>query len=306
MRAAAFQGTDLLVLCGGAPAVHLFSGGRHHAWGARGHAPPELSRPQNVAWAGGRILVRDSELQKIVAYDRDGNLLSNRRLPPGMAVRLEMAGRDTLLEWFGPEAQLVVRLRGSRQDTLLRYAAVSETIRLSAPGAPSLSLPPPYAALPLWTPLADGRLAFWDGREPALRLLDRTGRVAGRLPLPAGRHPVTQADREAWFASGIPADIRGQRVFEPLRERAREQVRFPQHFPAALALLPDPGGGVWVQRTATAGGQRWAYLRGGQPPLQVHFPAGHRLLAVGERDMAVLAGEAIHLYTKPRPRATAR
>ncbi|HEX6038603.1 MAG TPA: hypothetical protein VFZ20_11210, partial [Longimicrobium sp.] len=107
VRAAAFSGRDLVVLSAGFPALHLFEGARHRAWAPRGRGPAELTSPQNVVWSGNRILVRDSELRKIASYDRQGNFLGSRPLNAGMAVRLEMAGRDTLVELFGPQTRVV-------------------------------------------------------------------------------------------------------------------------------------------------------------------------------------------------------
>lgn len=304
VRAAAFSGRDLVVLSASAPALHLFEGARQRSWGARGRGPAELTSPQNAVWVGDRILVRDGELQKIAAFDRSGNFVGTRPLQQGMAVRLEMAGRDTLVELFGQQTRVVIRLRGARQDTVLRYASSPEMVRLSAPGAPSLTLPAPYAAHPAWTALPDGRIAFWNGEENQIRLLDPSGRLTGRLPLPATRYAVTARDREAWFAVSIPTEIRGQRVFEPLREQARTQVRFPTHFPPVLSLRADPGGGVWVLQTGSAAGQRWVHLAPGRPATRIQLPPRQSLLALGEHEMAALArdendAETIHVYAHP-------
>jgi len=305
VRAAAFNGHDLVVLSAGSPALHLFEGPRHRAWGARGRGPAELTSPQNVVWSGNRILVRDSELRKIATYDRLGTFLGSRPLNAGMAVRLEMAGRDTLVELFGPQTRVVVRLRGARQDSVLRYDAATEMVRLSAEGAPSLTLPAPYGAQALWAALPNGRIAFWNGQDREIRLLDGSGRIVGRLPLPTTRYAIRAPDREAWFAASIPSEIRGQRVFEPLRQQARTEVRFPSHFPAVLALRADPAGGVWALQAGSATGQRWAYLAEGQPPLQIHLPAHQSLLAIGTEEIAALARddddvETIQVYAHPR------
>jgi hypothetical protein len=221
-----------------------------------------------------------------------------------MVVRLEMAGRDTLVEFFGQQTQTVVRLRGARQDTLFRYRHPEDVIRLSAPGAPSLTMPPPFAPRAAWTALSDGRTAFWDGRENVVRLMDGSGRIVARLPLPADRHPVTGPDREAWFATAIPSEIRGQDVFGPLRREARNQVRFPARFPPVLSLRGDASGAVWVQQTPSATGQRWVILKQGQPPVHIRLPSRQTLLAIGESEIATLAKDAdevetIHVYAHP-------
>lgn len=303
IRAAAFNGSDLVVLNAPAPALHLFQGQQHRAFGARGRGPAELTNPYDAVWLADRMLVRDGDLQKIASYSRAGALVGTRPLP-GMAVHLAVAGRDTLVEWYG-QTRTVVRLRGARQDTLLRYTADDQTVHLAAPGAPSLTLPAPYEATPVWAGLADGRIAYWNGAEAFVRILDRAGRVAARLAIPPERYPVTAADREAWIATGIPTAIRGQRIFEPLRQQARTQVRFPREFPAVLSLRADPSGGVWVQQSGSASGQRWVHLGEGLRPLRLQLPAGQRLLAVGAAQVAAQARDAqgvesVHVYAKPR------
>ena len=137
IRSAAFNGPNLVVLNAPAPALHLFKGAQHRAFGVRGRGPAELTNPHNVVWLGDRVLVRDSDLQKIASYDQSGNLVATRPLR-GMVVHLAVAGRDTVVELFG-QTRTVVRLRGARQDTLLNYADAAQTVHLSAPGAPSWS-----------------------------------------------------------------------------------------------------------------------------------------------------------------------
>lgn len=310
VRGVTFLGTGLVVLTAPGPAVHLFSGGQKHSWGAKGAGPAELSNPRSVAVAGERILVRDAQLRKIAVYDRSGRLLSTRPLPGGLAYDLTVAGRDTILGLLDMRSHTVVRLRGERQDTLLRYPVTGDVVALSAPGAPTLTLPPPFRPQPVWSVFPDGRIAFWDGRADAVSILDRNGAEVSRLPLPAARHPVTAADREYWLANNFPGSIRGQNPFGALREKVRTELKFPETFPPVLGLLPDPRGGVWVLRTPAANGQRWTYLAPGQRPLSIRFPPRRALLALSATDMAVHARDAddvetIEIYRKPqRPGAS--
>jgi hypothetical protein len=116
---------------------------------------------------------------------------------------------------------------------------------------------------------------------------------------------VQLADRENWFATAIPTEFMGQRVFEPLRRHARDVVRFPDHLPLVLDLMADPGGGVWVRRTTEGTGETWILLRENTQRVTLRFPPGRQLLAVGAAEMAVLAKddldvETVEVYTKPR------
>ena len=310
VRGITFLGPDLVVLTAPEPALHLFSGGTKRSWGDKGAGPAELSNPRTVASTGDRILVRDAQLRKIVAYDRSGRAVSTRPFPNGIAYDLVVAGRDTLLGLVDMRSHTVVRLRGARQDTVLRYPVSGETVQLSAPGSPSLSLPAPFRPEPAWGAFPDGRIAFWDGRDDAVHVLDRNGRRMARLALPSTRYALTDADREAWLAGSFPGEIRGQNPFAALREKARTEMKFPASFPPVLGLLPDARGGVWVLHTPPSAGQRWTYLAQGQRPLTIRLPARRSLLAVSPTEMAVHARDAdgvetVEIYRTPqRPRAS--
>lgn len=305
IRAAAWDGPRLVLLTGAEPAIQVYEGSaRRTSWGQRGRGPAELVSPQNVLVVGERILVRDSDLRKLVSYDRSGTLAATRPFTAGMIVRVEMAGVDTLADSFAPSGHTLMRLRGSRADTIWSYGNSVPLVRLAAPGSASLSIPAPYAAIPAWAGLADGRVAVWDARESAIDVLDVSGCVLFRMNLPPERYPVLPEDREAWFASAVPGEIRGQQPFRGLQAVARREVRFPRKLPAVLSLRADPGGGTWVQQTTSATGQRWVYIAPGQPQRWFRLPRGQSLLAIGRREIAALARdsdgvESIHIYAHP-------
>jgi hypothetical protein len=307
VRAAAFRGGDLAVLTDPEPAVHVYRRGGSTAWGWKGRGPAELTNPRGIAWHGDAVLVRDADLRKIASFGADGTLRDTRPFPLGMVTRLDFMGRDTVLELFSLDVITVVRLRGERADTLLRFTPPSNTVNLSAPGSPSLTLTAPFAARPLWTALPDGRVAHWRGEGRWLDLLDATGTAVLRLQLPDERHAVTAADREEWLDSGFPVHPEGRHIFEPLREKARAEVPFPGHFPAAMALMADPRGGVWVMQTPASQGQRWVYVAEGEPLRRLRLPRGQTLLAVGRDTLAVhatdeLGAESVHLYGRAQGR----
>lgn len=304
IRAAAFRGDELVVLDapGSAPRLHFFSP-RGHRIAATSRS--EMRNPRSVAWINDVVLVRDPETRRILGFDGAGRLVSSRPLPAGQSIALSAAGGDTLLGLSTTAAGIVMRLRGARQDTLLRLPVTSRIIRLTAPGVPSLELPAPFEPHALWTGLPSGGIAVWEGRG-AVRVLNRAGEEVATLALPTERHPVTEADRDRWLAGALPV-IRGEAVFEPLRERARATVEFPSTHPAALALIADPEDGVWVLRTPAASGQRWLHLTRRGAAARLDLPPGQSLLAVGRSEVAVFtrsrAGERIHVYAKPRTMA---
>jgi hypothetical protein len=264
-----------------------------------------MQYPVDVAWDGARILVRDTNLEKVVSFDASGRFLASRALSPLVTDRMSLAGTDTLVGGvqLGRQLRAVLRLGGARPDTVLRFT-LPQQLRLRTQGSPSLTLSPPYASITRWAALPDRGLAFWDARQPQVQVLDRAGRVKARLPLPSGNYPVTRADRESWLATAIPPSFMGKPVFEPLREYARGSVQFPARLPAVLDLVTDPSGGVWIRRTTPATGEVWTLLRNGGGGPTFRLGRGSRLLVVGEREVAVIATdendvERVDIYAKP-------
>jgi hypothetical protein len=310
IRDAAFVGGSVVVLTAPEPAVHLYHGTEHRAWGKKGRGPAELTDPVDVTPTPSGILVRDFTLSKIVLYDTHGALVSSRDMGGAMTGGVHLTARDTFLTLLKPggESRAVVRMRAGGYDSVFSYQASSRTVLLEAPGSPSLTLPAPYAPEPLWTALANGRLAFWDGARAELALLDGSGAPQGRFPLPANSLPVSQADRDHWLATAIPSgNLFGKSdPFAAVRKAAPDRVQFPTSLPAVLALLPDPAGGVWVLRTPEGSGQLWAYVDSAGPRRSVRLKPGRKLLAVGDSLLAVRARgdmdeEIVEIYRKPRP-----
>jgi hypothetical protein len=305
VRDAEFLGKDLVVLTGEQPALRLFIGQRGRSWGRTGSGPGEFRDPADLTLAGGHILVRDGNLEKIVSYDREGRLLGSRSLRPHVANSLAVAGADTLVGLsasMGAE-RLIVRLRGAHVDTIMRYSLPAPLV-LSAPGSPRLQMLPPFAPVPQWAAFGQGQTAFWDGIQPAILVLDRTGRRVRRIPLPPARVPVAPADREHWFATEIPTEFLGRRVFEPLRARARESVVFPRELPPVLKMKEDRTGGVWVCSSTPATGERWTWFGNAGQRATFRLPPGRELLAFGGTELAVLARdeddvERIEIYERP-------
>ncbi|HET7461919.1 MAG TPA: hypothetical protein VFJ82_11755 [Longimicrobium sp.] len=303
VTAAAFDGAALFVVTAEPATIHRAEGTRLRLWGA----PGRLQSPADPAWTSGRLLVRDARRQTLESFTPDGRPAASRPLPGPIATWTGVSRGDTLVSLlaFRSDSAAVVRLRGAATDTLLRFV-MPHPVRLMARGSPAFSVAPPFAPTPAWTSLPAGGVAFWDGRSSEITLLDARGRRSGRLRLPRGSYPVTPADREGWLADAIPREFMGQRVFEPLRAKARAELGFPATLPAVLALLPDPARGVWVQRTPASSGEVWAWVEAGGLRAQVRLPPGRELLAVGPAAFAVRARggdghDSVELYRRPPP-----
>lgn len=281
--------------------------GRVHVRGADGRfAQVEgVEAVAGVAWTGDRLLALSVD-RGLVSLA--GGRVAAERALPGLGVAFGIAGRDTLVRIapFTGNRSYVLRLAGARADTVLRLRHPAD-IRLEAEGSPSFTLAPPFAPSPVWAPRVGGA-AVWDGEGLRIRFVDARGGAAGTVALAAARVPVRPADREHWLATAIPQEFMGQRVFEPLRRKAREELRFPDVFPAVLSMRADPADGVWVQRAPATAGEVWEWATPGGVRGRVRLPAGRRLLAVGARELLTVhrEGDAAFVERYARPAAPAR
>ncbi|HST62034.1 MAG TPA: hypothetical protein VLK84_25255, partial [Longimicrobium sp.] len=282
---------------------HLFTKSGHKAWGGKGSGPAELQDPFMVAVWGNNVVVYDFELAKLVSYRHDGTFAGTRQV--GAVNGFSVSETDTVVGNVDimAETRRVLRLRGPHVDTLYEYRLPAR-IRLSAAGSPSYTVVTPYAPVPQWTILADGRLAIWDATRPHLEVRGLSDDPPMTFPLGAERYDVAPSDRELWLNEAIPSEFMGQRVFEPLRKEARRSVAFPEVFPPVLAIKHDPLGGAWVQRTTSASGEVWTLVGEKGVISSFHLPVGRKLLAVGRTELAVLARDAddlesVEMYRKP-------
>lgn len=304
--AAVTRGSEVAILTPPAPAVHVFAGPRVSEWGEEGKGPGELGDPVDIAWRDG-FVVLDRERRRIVAFDENGNYERDRRLNL-WTNRIHLVGSDTIVGTFEPMSgrKAVVRIRGNTVDTLLSYASRGEQIRLTASGAPSLTLAPPFTSQDQWSVLPNGSLVWFDAATNDLRLRGlQSGSGVVVLPVTWEGLRVSSVDKDEWLATAIPADFKGQRVFEPLRAVARREVRFPDQLPPVLALEPDPVGGVWVKRRPAASGEIWRLVgTDGATTGEIALPEGRKLLAVGATAFFALARdefdvETVETYARP-------
>lgn len=290
------------------PAVHIFDGSHYNAFGRSGGGPFELQTPVDLAWIDSTVIVLDVNQRKLVAFLAAGSAVHSRSLGGDWARRLFIQESDTIVETFVPmsDDRAIVRLRGAVQDTVYRYAVQGRTIRLQAPGAPSLTMSAPFTPQVEWTVLTDGAIAVWDPTVGRIQLLNADASNVGSLEVPDEGWSVGAADREQWIADAIPSEFMGRRgVFEPLRSEAAGTVDFPETFSRALQLLADPSGGVWVRKTTSGSGEVWELLdRTGQRSGMVRLPPGRHVLRVGANGIYAswaddLGVEYVGIYRRP-------
>lgn len=308
VRAASSDGSLLAVLTESFPAVHLFAladGGRRGGWGGSGEGPGEFQEATGIALVEHRVHVLDGGQRRLSIFDSTGALvrtvnLHDAGLAPYYPRRLERAEADAILfdlaEPMGDERIIIARTfaasadeESARQDTVLVYPRTTATrLRLTAPGAPGLTVSSPYSPAPQWTPVSEG-VAFWQGPDAEVRILGFDGDLRSVVSLALDdRFEITAEDRESWFQNTIPEELFGQRVFEPLREEARRTVDFPRHHPLMFELVGDPNDFLWVRRTPDGRDQVWDIVdTQGQIANRVSLTPGQTLLAVVPEHLVV-------------------
>lgn len=302
VRAVSTDDSLLVVLTGSYPVVHLFDladGSRRGSWGRSGQGPGEFQSASGVALVGRHVYALDGNQGRLSIFEFTGDLvrtvaLRDFGMPPNFPWLLHRAGGDTVLFGLsvpmGDERSIIARSFGASadedpvgQETVIVYPKTTATrLRLTAPGAPSLTLSPPYWPDPQWTPVSGG-VAFWQGPDSEVRILGLDGDLISVVSLALDDHfEVTPEDREFWFQNAIPQEIFGRRgVFDPLREVARRTVDFPRYHPPVFELLSGPDDLLWVRRTPDGRDQVWDVVDAqGQPATRVALGAGQALMAV--------------------------
>jgi hypothetical protein len=306
VKAADLENDALAVLTDPTPAVHLFRAEGYRSWGREGGGPAELASPVDLAWSERSLLVLDVGHRKIVTYGDDGSFIEMRSVGD-WANRIFLIGGDTILGTFRPmdRARAIVRVGGEVRDTIMSYSLSPNEVRLEAPGAPSFTVGEPFTPQPRWTVLPDGLIATWLPENGHIQLINLQGRERGRVSAVGPSVPVRAEDRETWFRTAIPEEFMGQRVFEPIRRRAREVMTFPDEFPPVMELQGDPAGGIWVRKNTAGAGQIWYLVtRRGAELGSIRLPVGRRLLRVGRSELIAwgeddLGVERIEIYRRP-------
>ncbi len=314
VRAVSANDSLLVVLTGSFPAIHLFelADGTHlRSWGRSGEGPGEFRSATGVALAGRHVYALGSDQARLSIFDFTGDLLRTVSLRDfGLSSyrprRLELAeGNTVLFEGFVPMANeriIIARSFGVgadedslRRDSVIVYPQRTADLRLTAPGAPGLTLSHPYSPTPQWTPVSGG-VAFWRGPDPEVRILGFDGEQRSVVSLTLDdRFEVTEEDREYWLQNEIPQEIFGQRgVFDPLRDVARRTVDFPRYHPTVFDLLRGPNEFLWVRRTPAARDQVWDIVDAqGQPASRVALAPDQALMAVIPDHLVLKATDAL-------------
>ena len=300
VRAVSTDDHNLFVLTLSSPRIHRFdlADGTHvRSWGQRGQGPGEFQSSSGITLVGEHVYALDSNQGRLSIFEFTGDLVRTVALrefgmPPNSAGWLGRAGDDTVLFGLsvpmGNERSIIARSFGAsagedpiHQDTVIVFPARTATLRLTAPGAPSFTLPPPYSPVPRWTPFS-GDVAYWSGLDSDIHILGFDGVLKSAISLALDdRFEVTPDDREFWLQNAIPQEFLGQRAFEPLREKARRTVDFPRYHPLLFAIFGGPDDLLWVRRTPNGQDQVWDLVdMQGQFVSRVSLASGQAIMSV--------------------------
>ncbi|MYF64029.1 MAG: hypothetical protein F4183_06000 [Rhodothermaceae bacterium] len=300
VRAVSTDDHNLFALTQSSPRIHRFdlSDGNHLlSWGQRGQGPGEFQSSSGITLVGEHVYVLDSNQGRLSIFELMGDLvrtipLQRFGMPPNFPSWLDRATGDTVLFGLsvpmGNERSIIARSFGAsasedpiHQDTVIVFPARTASLRLAAPGAPSLTLSPPYSPKPQWTPVSGG-VAFWQGLDSDIRILGLDGVLKSAISLTLDdRFEVTSEDKEFWLQDAIPQEFLGQRPFEPLREKARRTVDFPRYHPLMSRILGGPDNLLWVRRTPDGRDQVWDVVdTQGQLASRVSLASGQALMSV--------------------------
>jgi hypothetical protein len=251
-------------------------GQRVRAIGRRGEGPGEFHALQSIAWYGDTLLALDSQLRRIVAFDREGRVLKTTPWPErsvgGFPHRLHEGGRG---------AYAVGRINQPRSPDattgFLGGAGTPAPIIRYFPLNSDLSIGPP---LPTLDTIAEPRGFDCEGRPGFVGTFDSPLGRAGPLRAisPDGRLVRPQYDSYAFdfvtLASGEPAgaverdyprrpltDSEWATATEPFHERARVNGPFkcdinelrPTHHRVVRSVVYDDEGRLWVEAESSDG-----------------------------------------------------
>ena len=299
VRAVSTDDHNLFVLTVSSPRIHRFdlADGTHlGSWGQTGQGPGEFQSSSGITLVGEHVYALDGN-GRLSIFEFTGDLvrtvpLREFGMSPNSAGWLGRGGDDMVLFGLsvpmGNERSIIARSFGAsagedpiRQDTVIVFPARTATLRLTAPGAPSYTLPPPFSPVPRWTPVSGG-VAYWQGLDSNIWILGFDGVLKSEMSLALDdRFEVTTEDREFWLQNAIPQEFMGQRVFEPLRDKARRTVDFPRYHPLLFAIFGGPDDLLWVRRTPNGQDQVWDLVNmQGQFASRVSLAAGQALMSV--------------------------
>lgn len=308
-------------LSAGAPYVYRWNpaGRLTAAWGTAGQGPGELLNPWSVAPAerGDGAVVWDVSARRLVTYDQTGREVTSvpvplrlpsvrgdiREISYGAPLRMR-AYRDGFLIQI--PAGAVAQTRDLARSFLVHVShegTVLDTIPLEpktdapqgGPGAVSL------VPVPLWAVCDGERLAILLPDERVLRIREADASFREwRLELPSGELEEEQIRRHLTYLLELEsrrAGVQATNVEEAVSSvLARHRGRFGRTVPAAVDMLCESGGRIWLNAFSTVDdpigySREWHVISPGSTAVQaiVRMPPGFRLRQLsGDRAVGIV------------------
>ena len=252
----------ILVASWGTHDLRLFSlSGRHlRTWGGEGSGPGEYGALDGLAVVDdSTTMAFDADQQRLDTWTTGGVLKRSARVRGPFRSNVRFFGRFA-------DGSILLRATpvSERKKGLVERTAEYFRYRPDSGEAASMGrLPSGFgwvvrsgngstgypAPLRPEASVAVGGESWWfatgSGRE--IRKYSADGRVLGEITLRAEPEPVTSAERQAFETEWL---ARFSESAQPRLRRFLAEATYPQHLPMITALVPAPGGGLWVGRYA--------------------------------------------------------
>jgi hypothetical protein len=312
VRGVAQANDTLVVLTSGSPAVHVFAPTSVRTWGRIGQGPGELENATAIARRSRVVHVLEtspgqSMIERFDLSGAHGGALRLRgygivgRFAPiagGFVIQSSAFGQVT-------RSLLAISDSGTLRDSLATWTMPAR-VRLAPAEGPRYATDRPFAPVVEWAVLADSAVALWNPGDNRVTIIrDADHRTTRALPV-LDPVRVSNADREFWLTTSFPEGFMNMSD-DPLRyvrREAREVLKFPDVFPAVLALRAGAGAAVWVQRSPASQGEEWLVLDESGGCRRLRLPVGRELLSVGAAFLVAKAVDALGVELVERYRTT--
>jgi hypothetical protein len=277
--------------------------------GGPGVGPGTFGRIASLAVTADSVFVFDDRLWRITAFDRDGVVLSTRRVEPRPSVvptATTLRGEDG--QWLHVAEQVGTTANADASEatvvrataTLARWSAAASAwttvalfpgteVYLAGDSADSpVFRTAPFARAPLWT--SDGQGGYWyaDSDVYTLVRIGAAGDTVTRVTYGATGARLTETERRDWVVDGGRLDASSAEA------RTRATLPVPDRRPVLTALLASPAGEPWVALDrGVPDSLEWHALdQFGGPHRRVPLPRRLRILAVRGDTMLVAGTDA--------------
>lgn len=214
-------------------------------FGQEGEGPGDFRAPATLAIGrNDEVIVYDDGNRRIQQLDQQGEYINSLYLTDGFGGEITVSPTGGLYVGVqeiqtgpptSPQKRKLVRL----DDSLVVIGTIDEmlvqTMVVVGEGDGYTGTSAPYPPSLDWAVLPDGRLIVGHSDTDRLRILSPSGDLIRAVVLDRDPPPVTDTDKEKFFASGYEA-------LKDVREQLKDAIEFPAHMPYYSDIAVDAEG----------------------------------------------------------------